>query len=133
MKAFEVQTEYLNYFTRKWYHTLEMVFTRQRSRAGANPEYPARTHTGTSIREVRTTRRTVFTQEQNELFIQRVLQYYQEYKGDELQYHVLGLNISSKEDDMKKAYRYLDLRFHPDKNQHSQVPDMMKMIDEAKE
>ena len=51
-----------------------MVFTIKKARTGANPEYPARTHPGTNIREVRTPRRTVFTQEQNELFIQRVLQ-----------------------------------------------------------
>ena len=47
-----------------------MVFTRKKSRAVANPEYPARNQPGTNIREVRTPRRTVFTQEQNELFIQ---------------------------------------------------------------
>ena len=34
---------------------------------------------------------------------------------------------------MKKAYRFLALRFHPDKNQRSQVLDVMKMINEAKE
>ena len=34
---------------------------------------------------------------------------------------------------MKKVYRSLALRFHPDKNQHSQVSDVMKMINEAKE
>ena len=34
---------------------------------------------------------------------------------------------------MKKAYFSLALRFHPDKNQHSQVYDVMKMINEAKE
>ena len=51
-----------------------MVFTIQKARAGANPESTARTQPGTNIREVRTPRRTVFTWEQNELFIQRVLQ-----------------------------------------------------------
>ena len=51
-----------------------MVFTRQKSRAGANPEYPPRTQPETNIREVRTLSRTVFTQEQNELCIQRVVQ-----------------------------------------------------------
>ena len=34
---------------------------------------------------------------------------------------------------MKKSYRSLAFRFHPDKNQHSQVSDAMKMIKEAKE
>ena len=33
---------------------------------------------------------------------------------------------------MQKAYRSLALQFHPDKNQHSQVSDEMKMINEAK-
>ena len=54
-----------------------MVFTRQKSRAGANLESPERTQPGTDIREVRTPRQTVFTREQNELFFQRVLQYSQ--------------------------------------------------------
>ena len=86
-----------------------MVFTRQKSRAGTNPEYPARTRPGTNIREVPTPRRTVFAREHNELFIQQVLQYYQEEKGDELYYHVLGLNDFSTEDDMKKYFRSLAL------------------------
>ena len=34
---------------------------------------------------------------------------------------------------MKKSYRSLAPRFHPGKNQHSQVSDVMKMINEAKE
>ena len=79
-----------------------MVLTRQKARAGANPEYPAKNQPGTNIHEVRTPRRTVFTQEQNELFIQQVLQLPQEEKDDELHYHVLGLNDSSTEYSMKK-------------------------------
>ena len=50
-----------------------------------------------------------------------------------MNYQVLGLNDSSTEDDMKKAYRSLSLLFHPDKNQHSQESDVMEMINEAKE
>ena len=34
---------------------------------------------------------------------------------------------------MKKAYLSLALRFHPYKNQHSQVSYVMRMINEAKE
>ena len=34
---------------------------------------------------------------------------------------------------MKKSYPSLSLRFHPDKNQHSQFTEVMKMINEAKE
>ena len=78
-----------------------MVSIRQKARAGANPESPARTRPGTNIPEVRTPRHTVFTRKQNELFIQQILQYYQEEKGDELHYHVLGLNYSSTEYHMK--------------------------------
>ena len=52
-----------------------MVFTRQKSRAGANKESPPITHPETNIREVRTPSRTVFTQENNELFFQQVVQY----------------------------------------------------------
>ena len=110
-----------------------MVFTRQKEKAGGNPESTARNHTGTNIREVRTPRRTVFTQEQNKSSIQQVLQYSQEEKGDELNYNVLGLNDSSKEDDMNQSYRSLALQFHPDRNQHSEVSEMTKIINEAKE
>ena len=95
-----------------------MVFTRQKSRAGANPESPPRTQPGKNIHEVCTPSWTVFTQEQNELFVQRVLQYSQGKEGDELHYHVLGLNESSTEDGMKKVYRNLARRFHPDKDKH---------------
>ena len=80
---------------------MEILFTRQKAIAGANPEFPARTQPVTNIPGVRTLRRTVFTQEQNEIFIQEVLQYSQEEKCDELHYHVIGLNESSTEDDMK--------------------------------
>ena len=92
---------------------MEIVFTRQRSRAGANPESPPRTQPGKNIREAHTPSRTVFTREQNEFFIEQVLQYFQEAKGDEFHYIVLGLNESSTEDDMKKAYHSLDRQFHP--------------------
>ena len=78
-----------------------MVSTRKKERAGANPESPARTQPGTNIREVRTPRWKLFAGEHNELFIQRLLQYAQEEKGDELHYHILGLNDSATEDDMK--------------------------------
>ena len=50
-----------------------------------------------------------------------------------MHYLVLGLNDSSTEDDTKKAYCPLDLQFNPDKNQHSQFSDVMKMINEAKQ
>ena len=34
---------------------------------------------------------------------------------------------------MKKVYRSLALQFHPEKNQHSQVTEVMKIINDAKE
>ena len=49
LKIVEVKTEYLDYFTRKYDHASEMVFTRQKSIAGVNPEYPTRTQPGTNI------------------------------------------------------------------------------------
>ena len=58
-----------------------MVFNRQKARADANPEYPPRTQPEINIREVCTTSQTVFTQEQNEVFAQQVLQYSQYLEG----------------------------------------------------
>ena len=43
------------------------------------------------------------------------------------------MNDYSTEDNIKKAYRSLALRFYPDKNQHEQVSDVMKIINETKE
>ena len=48
-----------------------------------------------NIREVRTPSRRVFTQEQNELFVQQVFQYSQDLEGEVLHYRVLCLNESS--------------------------------------
>ena len=50
-----------------------------------------------------------------------------------MQYHVLGLNESSTEDDMKKAYRNLARQFHPGKNKYSQASNMLLIINKAKE
>ena len=86
-----------------------MVFTRKKSRAVENPESPTRTQPGTNICEGINPRRTVFTREQNDFFIQRVLQYSQEEKIDELRYNFLGLNESSTEGDMQKSYCSLAL------------------------
>ena len=65
-----------------------MVFARQKARAGANPESPAITQPGTKIREGSNPRLPVFTREQNDLFIQRVIQYSQENESYEFNYHV---------------------------------------------
>ena len=50
-----------------------------------------------------------------------------------MHYHILGLNDSYTEDYMKKVYPSLALRFHPDKNKHSQVSDVMNMKYDANE
>ena len=47
--------------------------------------------------------------------------------------HVLGLNESSTEDDMQKAYHKLALSSHHEKNNHLQDSAVMRMINEAKE
>ena len=86
-----------------------MLFYRQKARAGANPDSPPITQLETNIREVRTPIRKVFTQEQNELFLQQVVQYSQSLQGEDFHYHVLDLNESSTEDDMKKADRKMAL------------------------
>ena len=52
---------------------------------------------------------------------------------DEFHFFVLGFNESSIEEDMKKAYRSLACRFHPDKNQHLNCTDLIQMINKAKE
>ena len=62
-------------------HALEIIFTRQKARAGENLEYPTRTQPEKYIREVRTPSRTFFAQEKNELFVQRVFQYSQDLEG----------------------------------------------------
>ena len=56
-----------------------MVFTRQKSRVDSNPEYPPRTHPEINICELRTPSWTVFTQENNELSVQKVVQYSQDF------------------------------------------------------
>ena len=56
-----------------------MVFIRQKAGADAKTESPPRTQLEINICEVRTPSRKVFTQEQNELFVQHVLQYSQDF------------------------------------------------------
>ena len=69
-----------------------MVYTRlQISKAGANPS------------------KTVLSKEQNDLFIKFFQEYSLYAKGDILNLFVLGLNESSIEEYMKKAYRSMSL------------------------
>ena len=78
-----------------------MVYNRrQNAKAGANPS------------------KTVFSKEKNDLFIQKFQEYSLYAKGEILNLFVLGLNESSTEEDIKKAYRSMSLLFHPDKNIH---------------
>ena len=81
---------------------MKIVFTRKKSRVGANTESPLRNQSETNIHEVCSQICTVFTQEQTYLFVQRVAHFSQEKKGDDLHYHILCLNESSTEYGIKK-------------------------------
>ena len=72
-----------------------MVYTRQKERAYDNPESPPRIQHKINIPEVPTPSLTVFTPEQNELFVQRVVQDAQGLEGEVLYYHIIGLNESA--------------------------------------
>ena len=43
-------------------------------------------------------------------------------------YQLLGLDQAASEDDIKKAYRRLALKYHPDKNQDPGAEEMFKNI-----
>ena len=65
-------------------------------------------------------------------YFQKVVQYTQNLKGEDLHYRVLGLNDSSTKDDMKKSSCKLALRYHSDKNKHPQAYAVIHMIKDAK-
>jgi DnaJ-class molecular chaperone len=48
-------------------------------------------------------------------------------------YKILGLTKGASEDDIKKAYRKLALKFHPDKNKEAGAEDKFKEVAEAYE
>ena len=48
-------------------------------------------------------------------------------------YNILGIERGASQDDIKKAYRQLALRFHPDKNKDPGAEEIFKDINEAYE
>ena len=78
---------------------------------------------------------TKFSKEQNELKMKEVQELAANHAAVqyELDLHVLGLNYSSTEAEMIKAYRSMARRFHPDNNYGFDATEMMKMINTAKE
>ena len=91
-----------------------MVNTRQKNaKADANPS------------------KSVFSKEQNDLFIQNVHEYSQDATGEKLNLFVRGLNESSTEADMKTSYRSMALRFHPDKSIDVDISKRMGMANEG--
>ena len=46
-------------------------------------------------------------------------------------YDVLGITKSSSKDEIKKAYRKLALKYHPDKNKEASAAEVFKRINEA--
>nr|CAH7713743.1 unnamed protein product [Callosobruchus chinensis] len=48
-------------------------------------------------------------------------------------YKILGITKNATDDDIKKAYRKLALKYHPDKNKSAEAEDRFKEVAEAYE
>ena len=74
---------------------LNMVYTRRKARANANPESPPIIQHKINTPELPTPSWTVFTLEHNELFVKCVVKDAQGLEGEVLYYHIIGLNESA--------------------------------------
>ena len=77
---------------------------------------------------------TKFSKEQNDLKIKEIQEFAACHASSPfiLNLYVLGLNYSSTEAEMKKAYYSMARRFHPDKNIGFDTSEMIKIINKAK-
>src|SRR5688500_17500629 len=48
-------------------------------------------------------------------------------------YNILGLNKNASSDEIKKAYKKLALKYHPDKNKTPEAVEMFQLINQANE
>ena len=78
---------------------------------------------------------TKFSKEQNDLKMKEVQEFAVNHAAGQypLNLHVLGLNYSSAETEMIRAYCSMARIFHPDNSFGFDTSEMMKMIDTAKD
>ena len=78
---------------------------------------------------------TKFSKRQNDLKMKEVQEFAANHAAGQylLNLHYLGLNYSSTEAEMIKAYRSMARRFHPDNNFGFDNSEIMKMINTAKD